>query len=96
MRRRFDQFRRWLAERIEIWYRFSPKFFINTIYGVLGFLFIGFMLLLLAACEPQRDQKIEQSERVRYDQFRIRCVSAGGVPTGQICLKNGKTLPIFP
>lgn len=68
--------------------------------GGLAVLFLATTLLLLAACEPedrkQRDSRLEQSERVRYDQFRIRCVAAGGVPTGNICIKGGKTLPIFP
>lgn len=96
MRKRLGQFRRWLAEKIEYWYRFTPVFFINSIYSVLGVLFVLGLVLLMLACEPQTDQKIKDSERVRNDVFRVRCVTAGGTPAGSICLKDGKTLPIFP
>lgn len=90
--------RRLIATHIEAAakHRTFPHWFL----GGLALLFLLATVLLLAACDPedrkQRDQRIEQSERVRYDQFRIRCVGAGGVPTGQICIKGGKTLPIFP
>lgn len=92
----YDRSRRYVAGRIEYWTRFTPRALTNSILGVLGFLFLLFTVLLLFACTPQKDQKIQDSERVRYDQFRIRCVSAGGTPTGTICLKNGNVLPIFP